>query len=160
MKTTHKRQAGREEQSDEHQRLRIGEVARLSGIGIEALRFYERSGLLGRPARTSNGYRLYDGQVIERLAFIKKAQALGFSLEEIRRVIEESAGGESPCADVREIVRRKLKELDEQMREMRRHRNELAKTLAEWDEAGEREGHVCGLIESAAGKGSRKKGSV
>ena len=60
--------------------LKIGEVAKLSGIGIEALRFYERSGLLGRPARTQSGYRVDDTAVLKRLDFIKRAQVLGFSL--------------------------------------------------------------------------------
>jgi DNA-binding transcriptional MerR regulator len=95
--------------------LRVGEVARRSGVGVEALRFYERSGLLDRPARTENGYRLYDEEVLERLAFIKRAQALGFSLDEIGRVIAEKRSGKAHCAEVREIVRRRLHELDERM---------------------------------------------
>jgi DNA-binding transcriptional MerR regulator len=129
--------------------LKIGEVSQLSGIGIEALRFYERSGLLGKPARTASGYRVYDRSVIERLAFIKKAQTLGFSLDEIRRIIEDAASGASPCDEVREIVRLRLAELDERMREMKRYREELAQTLEEWDEVGRAPGHICGLIEAA-----------
>lgn len=58
--------------------LKIGEVAKSSGIGIEAVRFYERSGLLGRPGRTQTGYRVYDGAVLERLDFIKRAQVFYF----------------------------------------------------------------------------------
>ncbi len=131
-----------------HSSLKIGEVSRLSGIGIEALRFYERSGLLGKPIRSASGYRLYDEGVLERLAFIKKAQTLGFSLDEIGRIIKDAAGGASPCDDVREIVRRRLAELDERMEVMRRYRKELAQTLKEWDEVGRAPGHICGLIES------------
>ena len=55
--------------------LKIGEVSRLSGIGIEALRFYEKSGLLDRPKRTQSGYRLYNESILDRLAFIKKSTA-------------------------------------------------------------------------------------
>ncbi len=128
--------------------LKIGEVSQLSGIGIEALRFYERSGLLGKPLRSSSGYRLYDEGVLERLAFIKKAQTLGFSLDEIGRIISDARSGASPCDEVREIVRRRLAELDERMREMRRYRTELAHTLEEWDKVGRAPGHICGLIES------------
>ena len=127
--------------------LKIGEVAKQTGIGIEALRFYERSGLLGRPKRTQSGYRLYDREVLDRLDFIKRAQVLGFSLDEIKQIIAEKQAGESPCEAVRDIVRIRLKELDEHMREMRRYRNELAATLAEWDKTGAADGHVCGLIE-------------
>jgi DNA-binding transcriptional MerR regulator len=128
--------------------LKIGEVSQLSGIGIEALRFYERSGLLGKPVRSPVGYRLYDEGVLERLAFIKKAQTLGFSLDEIGQIIKDARSGASPCDDVREIVRRRLAELDERMREMRRYRKELAQTLEEWDKVGRAPGHICGLIES------------
>jgi DNA-binding transcriptional MerR regulator len=134
--------------TDQTSLLKIGEVSKRSGIGIEALRFYERMGLLGRPARTNSGYRLYDQEVIERLSFIKKAQVLGLTLSEIAQIISEKAAGQSPCTHVREIVRKRLQELDERMAEMRRYRRELGAALAQWDKEGDRKGHVCGLIES------------
>jgi DNA-binding transcriptional MerR regulator len=127
--------------------LKIGDVAKLSGIGIEALRFYEKSGLLDRPARTQSGYRLYRRDVLDRLAFIKQSQTLGFSLDEIRSILNDARAGKSPCDEVREIVRHRLEELDERMREMHRYRKELAETLEEWDRKGHAPGHVCGLIE-------------
>lgn len=134
--------------------LKIGEVSRLSGIGIEALRFYEKQGLLGRPARTESGYRLYDAGVLERLEFIKRAQVLGFSLAEIARIISHKHAGQSPCAEVRDIVRARLQEIDERIRQMRRYRKELASALDEWEQIGDLEGHVCGLIESTTVKQS------
>ncbi|MGI8835182.1 MAG: heavy metal-responsive transcriptional regulator [Pyrinomonadaceae bacterium] len=127
--------------------LKIGEVAKITGIGIEALRFYERSGVLGRPGRTQSGYRVYDDAVLQRLDFIKRAQVLGFSLDEIKRIIADKQAGRSPCREVREIVRHRLKELDERMKEMKRHRSELGTALAQWEETGELDGRVCGLIE-------------
>jgi DNA-binding transcriptional MerR regulator len=127
--------------------LRIGEVARRSGVGIEALRFYERRGLLGRPSRTESNYRVYDESVLERLDFIRRSQAVGFTLDEIAQILAESAGGRSPCKHVRELARHKLEELDARLAELRKHRADLARTLAEWDERGEEEGRVCGLIE-------------
>lgn len=129
--------------------LKIGEVSKVSGIGIEALRFYERSGLLEKPLRSLSGYRIYDRGILQRLAFIRKAQTLGFSLNEIKRIIEDARNGASPCADVREIVRQRLAELDEKMREMKRYRQELAETLREWDAVGRAPGHICGLIEES-----------
>lgn len=129
--------------------LKIGEVARLAGVGVETLRFYERSGLLNRPARSEGGYRLYDSQALKTLEFIKRAQSLGFTLEEIKRIIAESRAGQRPCAEVRETVRRRLTELDKQMAEIRRYRNALATTLKQWDAQGFADGDFCGLIESA-----------
>ena len=129
--------------------LKIGEVSKRSGVGIEALRFYEKSGLLDRPSRTYSGYRVYGEEVLERLAFIKRAQALGFSLDEIRQIVDDARKGESPCDEVREIVRRRMAELDERLRELQRHRKELRRTLEEWDEVGRAPGHICGLIEGS-----------
>lgn len=149
MRAATKRNGFEETYSTRGRTLKIGEVSKESGIGIEALRFYERSGLLGKPVRSESNYRLYDEGVLERLAFIKKAQTLGFSLDEIKRIIADAQSGASPCEDVREIVRRRLDELDEKMREMRRYRKELAETLEEWDKVGRAPGHICGLIEAA-----------
>lgn len=129
--------------------LKIGEVARETGVGVETLRFYERRGLLGRPARTQSGYRVYDASVVEQVNFIKRAQSIGFSLDEIAEILVESADGRLPCREVREMARRKLVELDERLKEMRRYRSELARTLQDWDERGEAEGHFCGLIEES-----------
>jgi DNA-binding transcriptional MerR regulator len=138
-----------QEHSEENSWLKIGEVSKRSGIGIEALRFYEKSGLIDPPARTGSGYRLYDADVLDRLEFVKRAQVLGFSLNEIAQIIAEKRSGVSPCAKVRQVVRRRLEELDQRMNQMRRYRNELAAALKEWEQAGDVEGHVCGLIEGA-----------
>ncbi|HQR33781.1 MAG TPA: heavy metal-responsive transcriptional regulator [Blastocatellia bacterium] len=132
--------------------LKIGEVAKRTGIGIETLRFYERSGLLSQPARTEGGYRLYDSEALDTLEFIKRAQTLGFTLEEIKRIIAESRSGQSPCDEVREIVRQRLAELDERLEQMQRYREALARTLNEWDKRGKSDGHFCGLIEEAEHK--------
>jgi len=129
--------------------LKIGEVSKRSGVGVEALRFYEKSGLLDAPARTYGGYRVYSEEVLERLAFIRQAQALGFSLEEVRRIVEDARKGQSPCEEVREIVRRRMEELDARLRELQKHRKELKQTLEEWDKVGRAPGHICGLIEGS-----------
>ncbi|HEX8772661.1 MAG TPA: MerR family transcriptional regulator [Pyrinomonadaceae bacterium] len=137
--------------------LKIGEVSKRSGVGIEALRFYENAGLLNKAARTPAGYRLYDEEVIERLAFVKRAQSLGLSLEEIKRVIERAASGIDPCDEVRELVRRRLRELDLRLREMRRYRRELKSTLDGWNKLGQVEGKVCGLIEASQMENSARR---
>jgi DNA-binding transcriptional MerR regulator len=129
--------------------LKIGEVSKRSGVSIEALRFYEKGGLLDKPSRTMSGYRVYGEDVLERIEFIKRSQALGFSLEEIRQIVDDARKGQSPCDDVREIVKRRMEELDERLRELHRYRKELKHTLAEWDKVGRAPGHICGLIEGS-----------
>lgn len=128
---------------------KIGEVAKQTGVGVETLRFYERSGLLDRPARTEGGYRLYDAQALGLLEFIKRAQALGFTLDEIKRIIAESRTGKKPCAEVRQIMQQRLAELDERMKLLQQHRQEIAQTLQQWEVTGEADGLFCGLIERA-----------
>lgn len=128
---------------------KIGEVAKLAGVGIETLRFYEKSGLVDRPSRTASGYRVYGEDILGRLAFIKKAQVLGFTLDDIRELIDHKRAGENPCREVRSKVKSRLAELDERIRQMKLYRDELAASLRKWERVGESPGHVCGLIESS-----------
>lgn len=137
-----------ERSSGRGEMMKIGEVARRAGVSVETLRFYERSGLIESPRRSEGGFRLYGADVLKALDFIRRAQTLGFSLDEIRRIVAERRAGVNPCAEVRQIVRNRLEELDRRLREMRRYRNDLAAALAEWDRAGEAEGEFCGLIEA------------
>ena len=67
--------------------MTIGQVAKLAGVGIETIRFYEREGILKEPPRRESGYRIYDSEIIGRLRFIKRAQELGFSLKEISEML-------------------------------------------------------------------------
>ena len=131
------------------QTMTIGVLAERAGVGVETIRFYERQKLLPAPARTEGGYRLYSAEELLRLEFIKRAQTLGFTLDEIKRIMAESRARERPCAEVREIVRARLTELDERLKQMRRYRNALARTLQQWDEKKQADGHFCGLIEAA-----------
>jgi DNA-binding transcriptional MerR regulator len=128
--------------------LKIGEVAARSGLGVEALRFYETRGLIEPATRTESGYRLYDSGVFERLDFIKKAQAIGFNLDQISRIIAEARQGQLPCAEVRRLAAEKLAELDRRLAELKRYRRELKETVEAWERVGEKEGVICGLIES------------
>src|SRR5262245_1487088 len=108
--------------------LKIGDVSKQSGISIESKRFYEKQRMLNQAARTESGYRLYARAVFERLHFIKRAQVLGFSLSEIAHIIKEKESGRNPCANVRQVVRERLEEMEERMKEMRRYHKELRET--------------------------------
>ncbi|MFQ5429198.1 MAG: heavy metal-responsive transcriptional regulator [Phycisphaerae bacterium] len=105
----------------------IGELARRTGTPTTTLRFYERAGLI-RPARRSRaGYRLYDGQALERLQFIRAAQAVGFTLEDIRSLLDLDE--DSPCKQVRALIKRRLAEIDRKLADLNRVRGTLADAL-------------------------------
>src|SRR5438105_103101 len=108
--------------------LQIGEVAKRAGVSIDTLRYYEKVRLLPRPARTSGGFRLFAAEHIERVRFIKQAQELGFSLEEIRGLL--AAGGAEECRKVRDLLKRKLAELDDRLKAMKGFRRVLAQHLS------------------------------
>jgi len=110
-------------------RLQIGEVAKRAGVSIDTLRYYERVRLLPRPARTSGGFRLFAPEHIERVRFIKQAQELGFSLEEIKGLL--ATGGAEECRKVRDLLERKLTELDDRLKAMKGFRRVLTRHLSE-----------------------------
>lgn len=96
-----------------------GEVARLAGVNGETLRYYERHGFLEKPARTDSGYRRYTPDAVRRIRFIKKAQALGFSLREIKALLGLRADGSGKrCAEVRAKARAKIKEVDRNIKDL------------------------------------------
>jgi MerR family mercuric resistance operon transcriptional regulator len=95
--------------------LKIGELASRSGLSRDTIRFYERESLLPQPQRTPAGYRLYSPDVISRLLFIKQAQAIGFSLTEIRDLLD-GYHDESECRHVAALIGQKIAELDQKVR--------------------------------------------
>ena len=88
--------------------LQIGQVAQKTGLSVDAIRFYEKSGLLPRPARTQGGYRVYQEREVADLEFIQKAQGLGFSLNEIRELFSIQRHPQEVCVHVRDLIRQKL----------------------------------------------------
>lgn len=99
--------------------LRIGELSAETGLSRDALRYYERQGLLTRPRRTSGGFREYDPTTVDRIRFIKQAQAQGLSIREIRELTSyQEQGSRGRCKRVRDLLGRKIQELDERRREL------------------------------------------
>jgi DNA-binding transcriptional MerR regulator len=86
----------------------IGDIARLSELSPATIRYYEEIGLLTAPTRTDSGYRRYSSAAVEELRFIRKGQALGFSLEEIGEILKISRAGTAPCGHVLEVAERNL----------------------------------------------------
>lgn len=110
---------------DEATKLRIGEVAARSGMSIDTLRYYERLGLVPKPARTGSGYRLYEARIVDRLAFIKRAQRFGFSLDEIKQMVQLETAAPQTCSRVLAMIEEKLDDLNCQYEEIKRLRREL-----------------------------------
>ena len=109
--------------------LYIRDVASSVGLTAQAIRFYERLALIEKPPRTSGGYRVYSTETVQRVQFIKDAQRLGFSLEEIQEILRLKYSGQSPCDCVRKMLSRKLKELKRKMTQMDQMRREIAACL-------------------------------
>lgn len=105
--------------------MRIGELADATGVSTKALRFYEADGLLPQPARAVNGYRDYPPGAVERVAFIRQAQAAGLTLSQIREILTVRDGGRAPCRHAADLVAERLAEVEERLRELRATRAQL-----------------------------------
>ena len=128
----------------------IGNVARLAAVTPATIRYYETIGLLTPPPRSVAGYRRYSETTVEELRFIKKAQALGFSLEEIVQIIKLGRSGKTPCADVLDLVQRRLAAVDEHIRQLQTFRNQLAAEVMKWaDNVPSICNGLCQIISSA-----------
>ncbi len=128
--------------------LRIGQVADRAKVGTDTLRYYERIGLVEPTTRSTGGYRLYDRTVFDRLAFVKKAQALGLTLEEVGAVLEAALDGSPPCDHVRTMLRARLQEVDDRMADLRALRTTLREALDRSREGAPLDGALCDIIES------------
>ncbi|VXB25145.1 MerR family transcriptional regulator [Pseudomonas sp. 8AS] len=124
--------------------LTIGALSRASGVNLETIRFYERSGLLPEPQRSSAGYRHYQAMDVRRLRFIRRGRELGFSLEEIRSLLDLAAHPDSPCASADQMVREHLETIAARIRDLQNMQAELNKI------AGCQSGHAehCRLLEA------------
>ena len=113
--------------------LLIGEVASRAGVSPPTIRYYEDIGLLPRPLRSSAGYRRYPDSTVDELQFVCKAQALGFSLDEISEILRLSRSGQTPCSHVLTLAHRHLAAVEEQVRRLQQFRERLAAELTKWD---------------------------
>lgn len=129
--------------------MRIGELATRSGVPVKTIRYYEGIGVLANPARTASGYRDYDQAAVDRLAFVRAAQALGLKLGEIRQVMALRDRGETPCTHVVDLLERRATEIEGRIAELIRLRGELrrlAERAAGLDPADCQPDQVCHVI--------------
>ena len=115
------------------QGMTIGRAAKAAGVPATTLRYYEREGLLDAPVRTTAGYRMYDDQAVERLRFIRAAQAVGFTLDDIRTLLQLDS--HESCGDVQKLLERRIGEVDRKMAELRFVRTALGKALKQCEKS-------------------------
>src|SRR5260370_27535725 len=109
--------------------LQIGLVAKMTGLTVDAIRFYEKEGLLPRPERTEGGYRVYHEREVADLEFIQKAQQLGFSLNEIRELFSIQRHPDEACAQVRDLIEAKLEAVRAKIADLQKLETDLAEAL-------------------------------
>jgi DNA-binding transcriptional MerR regulator len=119
--------------------MRIGEVAEQAGVNVQTIRFYERRGLLKKPRCLQSGYRDYPAEVVKLVRFIKRTQKQGFTLEEIKRLLRRLEARSLTATEVRAGFEAKIRDLEEQIRELQTMRDELAASL---DNCKCRDGHT------------------
>jgi DNA-binding transcriptional MerR regulator len=116
--------------------LRIGELAAQSGLSRDALRYYERVGLMPRARRTSGGFRLYPPGTLDRIRFIKQAQLHGLTLREIRELLGfQDRRGRERCRQVQKLLTRKLADVEERLQQLQEFHETLRSYLGQCERA-------------------------
>lgn len=121
----------------------IGRLAMAAGVNVETVRYYQRRGLIKEPDKPQQGFRKYPYEVIEHIKFIKRAQQLGFSLNEIADLLEL---GDGHCRDIRERAERKRDKIEEQIRDLQALSETLNQLIRKCN-AG-KNAHYCPLVET------------
>lgn len=129
--------------------LLIGDVSKRTGVPAPTIRYYEEKGLLRAASRSDSGYRRYSDALVDELRFIRKAQALGFSLDEIGEILKLTRAGKTACAHVLSIAHEHLAAVDERIRQLQKFRKQLAAEVAKWD--GKKTPACPGLCQIIAG---------
>lgn len=114
--------------------LSIGRLADKAGVNVETIRYYQRRGLLAQPHKPLNGHRRYPAATIKRVRFIKRAQALGFTLDEITALLALDEA--RACAETRDLAQHKLQLIDTKLADLAAMRTALARLTRECDSAG------------------------
>lgn len=109
--------------------MTIGQLAQAVGVPTSTVRFYERKGLLKADARTAGNYRCYGARTVERLKFIRAAQATGFSLKDIREMLALTYSDAPPCEEVAALIERRLEDVKQRLRELKRIDRTLSMAL-------------------------------
>lgn len=131
--------------------MTIGKLAKATGVGAETIRYYERSGFLPAPERLPSGYRVYSADSTKRIRFIKEAQALGFTLQEVSELFALTDDPDADCADVNARAQAKLVEINEKIARLTLMRESLER-ISKYCPADEHPITECSIINHLYGK--------
>ncbi|PIK87313.1 transcriptional regulator [Synechococcus sp. 63AY4M2] len=139
--------------------LRISQVAAVAGLPVRTVRYYESLGLL-KPTvqRSESSYRLFHPAVLGRLAFIRRCQSLGLSLEEIRQILQLYDRGEQPCPEIRQHLQEKLWQIEERMAELQTLKGQIESLLSDWRIPAEptaQEDVICPILQKPEAGGDK-----
>lgn len=146
------------ELGDPHARLPIGALASHTGCNIETIRYYERIGLLPRPARSEGGHRMYAPDHFKRLGFVRRARELGFSVDEIKQLLRLADEQDQPCSQVKAVATRHLADTRAKIATLKAMEKVLKETVAQCEDASRT--NKCPLIESLFEMRPRIRGFV
>ena len=128
----------------------IGETARLAGVNKETVRYYEKRGLIPKPDRRRSGYRIFTHRHVEQIKFIKRAQALGFKLSEVKELLELRVSEETSCSEIKTEAEEKYRDVVNKIEDLER----IKETLVELIDACRGEGPKgdCPILEALEGE--------
>lgn len=133
--------------------MQIGMVAKKIGLSVDAIRFYERNGLLPHPSRTEGGFRRFGENDVETLAFVRRVQGLGFKLSEIRGLLRLRGDRLQPCAPVKRRLQEKLADVTQKLDDLRKLEHELRLALRSCDRELRKRGAHCPILREKARPG-------
>ena len=139
-----------------HGTMRIGQVASAASVNIQTLRYYERRGLLEQPERTPAGHREFPEEVVRRVRFIKRAQELGFTLNEIEELLRLREDRSASCSEVRAAARTKMEDIDRKIGSLRAMRRALA--ILERSCTSDGSTRECPILEALDDAAARRRG--
>lgn len=132
--------------------MQIGIVAKKIGLSVDAIRFYERNGLVPSPPRTEGGFRRYGDNEVETLAFVRRVQGLGFKLSEIRGLLRLRGDRMQPCAPVQRRLQEKLADVRRKLRDLHRLEHELRLALRGCNRELRKRNAHCPILRENPGK--------
>ena len=128
--------------------MTIGQVARAAEVGVETVRFYERQGLLAEPPRRASGYRMFPPEAVRRLRFIRRAKSLGFSLKDIKGLMDLRLDPEATCADIKRRASEKIAEMEQKITSLEKMKQALGCLVSDCDSKGKRRTEECPILNS------------